>query len=1049
MKKLIYLIAVFLFIFINNAISQKQILELKFTAFYYGQHIPLDSIYIQNLTQGGDTNLYAPDTLLILDYVTGITPNSLSNNRFRVSQNHPNPFMYQTLFTIYLTEADDLQVIVRNLLGQNVAFFENSMEAGNHSFVFYPGDDKYYILTATANGLTKTIKMVSLNNQSSKKVMLNYQGLNKIVQEYKTTQDTNDFGFSLGDQLRFTGFAKNPSDIAGSDVIEATPAGNEEYVFEIVEGIPCPGTPTITFEGQTYCTVEIGDQCWLKENLNIGEMIDGSQNQTNNQIIEKFCFDNNDTNCNLFGGLYQWDEVMQYLAEPGVQGICPPGWHIPTDGDWCLLTQFTDSTVDCSANGFSGTDVGIKMKSKSGWDSGGNGSNSTGFNAIPGGLLGNTTGFYGLGLYCYFWTSSEELSAYAWARSFNYADNGVNRDYNIKTPGFSLRCVKDANNITIPAISTTSISNIMWTTGIGGGEISDDGGAEIEERGVCWSTTQNPTISDNHTNDGTGTGIFISTITGLTPNTNYFVRAFATNSVGTAYGLQVEFTTLNVGEPCPELPSVTYEGQTYNTVKINDQCWLKENLNVGNLIQGSDNQTNNNIIEKYCYNNDLEKCLTYGGLYQWDEMMLYSTQQGTQGICPVGWHLPSKEELTILTNFLGGENIAGGKMKEPGTLHWSPPNTGADNLSGFTAIPGGYRNINGSYSELTYTYNLWSSTENDNIFKWMSVLLYNFEGIGHLDVPKSDGYSVRCVLGESISSIPTVTTSVISDTTQNSATSGGEVIHDGGSFVSARGVCWSIFQNPTIADNHTSDGSGNGIFISEITGLIPNTTYFVRAYATNGIGIAYGNEISFTTLTVGFNCGDMVYYEGQNYNTVQIGNQCWFKENLNVGIKISGYGSQNNNNQIEKYCFYNNEDYCITYGGLYQWDEMMQYETQQGVQGICPDNWHIPTQSEWTELSNYLGGDAIAGGKLKEVGTVYWHSPNTGATNESGFTSLGAGYLWFNNTFTGLTYFTVYWSSTEQNYYFTYTRNLQYYDTNFLEDTEQKGVGFSVRCLKN
>ena len=97
----------------------------------------------------------------------------------------------------------------------------------------------------------------------------------KLSAGYKSSQDINDFGYSLGDQLRFTGFAKNPSDIAGSDVIEATPAGNENYVFDIIEGIPCPGTPTVTYEGQTYNTVQIGNQCWFKENLNVGTMIPG------------------------------------------------------------------------------------------------------------------------------------------------------------------------------------------------------------------------------------------------------------------------------------------------------------------------------------------------------------------------------------------------------------------------------------------------------------------------------------------------------------------------------------------------------------------------------------------------------------------------------------------------------------------------------------------------------------------------------------------------------------------------------------------------------
>jgi len=99
-------------------------------------------------------------------------------------------------------------------------------------------------------------------------------------------------------------------------------------------------------------------------------------------------------------------------------------------------------------------------------------------------------------------------------------------------------------------------------------------------------------------------------------------------------------------------------------------------------------QSNNSEIEKYCYGNDLNTCLTYGGLYQWNEMMQYSLIPSVQGICPSGWHIGSMNEWQTLTNFLGGSGVAGDKMKESGYVHWNPPNTGT-NESGFTALPGG------------------------------------------------------------------------------------------------------------------------------------------------------------------------------------------------------------------------------------------------------------------------------------------------------------------------------------------------------------------------
>jgi len=131
------------------------------------------------------------------------------------------------------------------------------------------------------------------------------------------------------------------------------------------------------------------------------------------------------------------------------------------------------------------------------------------------------------------------------------------------------------------------------------------------------------------------------------------------------------------------------DGKRYPTIKIGVQCWMQKNLNVGMMISGSVNQANNGILEKYCFNNDPANCEIYGGLYSWYEMMAYSNVTLLQGICPLGWHIPSYSEWDTLVSFLGGSAVAGGKMKEPGYTHWLLPNTGADNSSGFDAIGAG------------------------------------------------------------------------------------------------------------------------------------------------------------------------------------------------------------------------------------------------------------------------------------------------------------------------------------------------------------------------
>jgi uncharacterized protein (TIGR02145 family) len=196
------------------------------------------------------------------------------------------------------------------------------------------------------------------------------------------------------------------------------------------------------------------------------------------------------------------------------------------------------------------------------------------------------------------------------------------------------------------------------------------------------------------------------------------------------------------------------DGQSYSTVLIGTQCWMAENLNIGTMLSSSNQQTNNDTIEKYCYNDSTSYCDTYGGLYQWNEMMQYVNTEGTQGICPTGWHLPTDAEWKTMEMALGmSQDEAdksswrgtdeGGKMKETGTTHWASPNTGATNTSGFTALPGGYWH-NGSHN-LTNSANLWSSSEYNSSDRWYRSLGYFIAKVNRAHYDKTFGRSVRCL----------------------------------------------------------------------------------------------------------------------------------------------------------------------------------------------------------------------------------------------------------------------------------------------------------------
>ena len=202
-------------------------------------------------------------------------------------------------------------------------------------------------------------------------------------------------------------------------------------------------------DGQRYRTTQIGDQCWMAEDLNIGTRIDGVNEQMDNDTIEKYCYNDDPANCGIYGGLYQWDEGMQYVLDTGAQGICPSGWHIPTDDDWKILEGTVDSQYGVgdpiwNTGGYRGFDAGYHLKSTTGWHQNGNGDDSYGFKALPGGSRYTDGSFGSLGSSDYFWSSTEWWwGPYSWRRHLHHNYNTIYRSDNERTTGYSIRCLKD------------------------------------------------------------------------------------------------------------------------------------------------------------------------------------------------------------------------------------------------------------------------------------------------------------------------------------------------------------------------------------------------------------------------------------------------------------------------------------------------------------------------------------------------------------------------------------------------------------------------------
>ena len=209
------------------------------------------------------------------------------------------------------------------------------------------------------------------------------------------------------------------------------------------------------------------------------------------------------------------------------------------------------------------------------------------------------------------------------------------------------------------------------------------------------------------------------------------------------------FTALIVFKINTPAQTVTdYDGNIYNTITIGTQIWTKENLKVTHYPDGilipniTDSiQWKNLTTSAYCnYNNTDSFANIYGHLYNW-----YAVNDN-RNIAPVGWHVPTDADWTTLTTYLGGEGVAGGKLKESGTTHWQSPNTGATNETGFTALPGGDRLFSTGvfYDKGVYGF-YWSSTSNDASTAWVRALDYGYSNVSRSNNPKSNGFSVRCI----------------------------------------------------------------------------------------------------------------------------------------------------------------------------------------------------------------------------------------------------------------------------------------------------------------
>jgi uncharacterized protein (TIGR02145 family) len=602
------------------------------------------------------------------------------------------------------------------------------------------------------------------------------------------------------------------------------------------------GTFIDSRDGHTYKYVHIDNQIWMAENLAyLPYVYPPSEASVAEPYYYVYGYNGTSvsdakttTNYKTYGVLYNWPAAMDGAgssdANPsGIQGVCPTGWHLPSDAEWKELEinlGMSKSDAD-STSELRGTDEGSKLKEVGNehWlDDNEDATNSSGFTGLPGGFHTAYEGtFYTIGYEGDWWSSTEFSYWDAWYRCLYFYWSTVFRGTCSKSDGQSVRCVKDtayAAPVAAFTASTTTItagqsvqftdqstnSPISWNWDFG-----DEGTSTGQNPSHTYMTGGTYTVRLTVTNSyGSDTITKTDYITVNAPGNPPFA-AFTASPTTITTGEAVNFTDQSANNPTSwswdfgdggtstdQNPSHNYltagtftviltatngdgsdsetksdyivvedagetftdsrDGKTYKWVQIGDQVWMAENLaylpSVSPPTQESRSEPYYYVYGYWGYSLSEAKALAnysvYGTLYNWAAAMdgaasSNSNPSGVQGVCPSGWHLPSEAEWDELTDFLGGESVAGGKLKETGYDHWQEPNEDATNSSGFSALPGGAHYYNSSFDMINKFGKYWSGTEASISYAWPRLLHYSEAAIFRESTFKEDGLSVRCV----------------------------------------------------------------------------------------------------------------------------------------------------------------------------------------------------------------------------------------------------------------------------------------------------------------
>jgi len=595
----------------------------------------------------------------------------------------------------------------------------------------------------------------------------------------------------------------------------------------------------------------------------------------------------------------------------------------------------------------------------------------------------------------------------------------------------------------VPVLSdTVDATNITGTTATSGGIVVDEGTSSVISRGVCWSIDTKPTISDAYTTDGSGIGSFASNITGLNGATTYYVRAYATNKEGTGYGTVVTLTTL--GES-PNATILTATEITTSTATLN--CIINPNYLATTVTFEYGTTTDYGIKSNYAQNP------VSGNSNTNINTILSGLLPGTI------YHCRIKAENSLGITY-GGDIVFTTLGNKP-----SITNTSVTDLSTNGATL--KCDVNANYLPTTITFEYGTTTDYGNASDYAQNPLSEGTGTDTNINTNISGLLPGTLYHYRIKAVNSLGTTYSQDFTFTTLGGKPSIISTSILFLASNEVNINGIINAnylptlvTIEYGATADygsvaegspnpvtGSSNSNFSASISGLTIENTYHYRIKAVNELGIAYGEDNTFTLIS------QLTDIDGNTYHQIVIGTQTWMAENLKVtqlndgtDIQLATTPATWSTISTPGYCWYNNDEttFKATYGALYNWHAV-------NTAKLCPSGWHVPSDAEWTILTDFLGGLDVAGGKLKKDGTNFWINPNTGATNESLFSAMPGGYRTYRaeGSFCHAYDDGTWWSSTPASGTTAWSRAMLYNSAAVLTPVNEKNYGVSVRCIKD